>query len=110
MTYANTTEKFDLAVTAMASGTGNIRARIWKAYLSLHMLSESDFSDELKEDWNFIYSNLTKEKPEYDDEGEVTIESVQNSLRSIGTDGCVAIAERICHLDAKLHAAVYQPA
>lgn len=110
MTYSNATEKFDNAVNAMASDTGTIRTRIWKAYLSFHTLSEKDFSDDLKTDWNYIYSNLTKEEPTFDDEGEVIVESVHNTLLKTNIEDCIKIAERICVLDTKLHSKELQMA
>lgn len=110
MTYSNTTEKFDIAVNVMASDTGTLRTRIWKAYLIFHTLTEKDFSDELKPDWNYILSTLTKEDAIYDDEGEVAVESVPNTLQTTNIDDCIRIAERICNLDAKLHERECMPA
>lgn len=96
-------EKFGVAVNEMATGTGDIRDRIWHAYLSFHTLSEKDFPDDLKEDWNFIYSSLTKEEPSYNDNGEVSVGKVQNTLRVLDTETCVELAQRICDLNTKLH-------
>lgn len=103
MRHSYAREKFGVAVNEMATGTGDIRDRIWHAYLSFHPLTEKDFSDELKDDWNQIYQSLTKEEPSYNDKGEVTIGKVQNTLNKMDTESCVELAQLICDLNSKLH-------
>ncbi len=95
-------EKLGSAVHSMATDRGDLRTRLWHAYLIFHTLSEKDFADEYKEDWNFIYSTLTREQPSYDDKGEVTTGRVQNTLKVIDEDTCVEIAERISNLASRL--------
>jgi hypothetical protein len=102
MRHSYAKEKFGVAVNALAVGTGDIRDRIWDAFLSFHTLSEKDFSDELQEDWDFIYTRLTKEEPTVEDNGYVTTGKVQNTLRKLDIDTCVEIAQKIYELNIKL--------
>ncbi|NLU90629.1 hypothetical protein [Chitinophaga sp. Ak27] len=102
MRHSYAREKFGVAVNTLATGTSDIRDRIWYAYLSFHTLTEKDFSEELKEDWLTIYNSLTTEEPTYDDKGEVTIGKVQNTLRKLDTKSCMDLAQKICDLNTKL--------
>jgi len=86
----------------MATDKGNIRTRIWNAFLIFHTLSKNDFSVELQEDWDFIYNSLTSQEPTYDKKGEVVSGKVQNTLKVLSEDKCVEIAERIVELETKL--------
>lgn len=95
-------EKLGSAVHSMATDKGDIKTRLWHAFLIFHTLSERDFGDEFKEDWNFIYNSLTTEEPSYDDKGEVTTGRIQNTLKVLDEKTCVEIAERISNLAAKL--------
>lgn len=95
-------EKLGSAVHSIETDRGDFRTRLWQASLIFHTLSEKDFADEYKEDWNFIYSTLTREQPSYDDKGEVTAGRVQNTLKGLDEDTCVEIAERISNLAARL--------
>lgn len=95
-------EKLGSAVRSISNDRGNIKTRIWNAYLIFHTLSENDFSEELKEDWNFIYNNLTIEEPTHNEKGEVTDGKVQNTLKLLSEDKCVEIVNRIVELEAKL--------
>lgn len=95
-------EKLDSAIHSMTTDNGDIRTRLWNAYLIFHTLSEKDFADEYKEDWNFIYKTLSTEQPSYDNIGQVTIGKVQNTLMALDENTCIEIAERILKLASRL--------
>lgn len=97
-----TKEKFAAAVETMANSTGDIKSRLWGAFLIFHTLTEKDFPDELKEYWNSIYNDLTREEPSYDKNGEVTEGKVQNTLKVIDETKCAEIARKITELNAFL--------
>jgi hypothetical protein len=103
MRHSYAREKFGVAVNSLATGTSDLNDRIWNAYLSFHTLTENDFPDELKEDWLEIHNSLTVEEPTYDEKGEVTIGKVQNTLKSLDTESCVELAQKICDLNTMLH-------
>jgi hypothetical protein len=102
MRHSYAKEKMGVAVRALATSQKNIRERIWTAYLSFHTLKEDDFPEELREDWNFIETHLTREEPTKDERGEVTIGRVQNSLAKMNGELCEEIAEKICDLNSQL--------
>ena len=103
MKHSYAKEKFGVAVNNMATGAGDIRERLWSAYLSFHPLSEKDFSDDLREDWLEIYNILTEKEPTLDSKGNVSIGRVQNSINQLDTDSCIDLAQKICDLNTRLH-------
>ncbi len=102
MRHSYAREKFGAAVESMATSRGDIKSRLWSAFLIFHTLKEDDFPNELKEYWNSIYSALTTEEPTYDANGDVTDGRVQNTLKVIDEDKCVEIANKITELNALL--------
>ena len=90
--------KLTAAIHSMVTDPGEIRTRLWNAFQIFHTLTENDFADENKDDWNFIYANLTKEEPTYGDNGEITTGKVQNTLKTLDENTCIKIAERIVEL------------
>lgn len=99
-TYAK--EKFSSAVAVLKKGSKDLKSSIWDAYLIFHPLSENDFSDELKDDWNFIHRELTTENPSYNEAGEVTEGKVQNTLKKMSEGKCTEIVKRIIDLEKRL--------
>ena len=95
-------EKLGSAVQSMATDPADIKTRLWHAYLIFHTLSEKDFADEYKEDWNFINNKLKTEEPSYDQKGDVTTGRVQNTLSKLSENSCIAIAEKITFLETRL--------
>lgn len=95
-------EKLTAAIHSMATDPGGIRTRLWNAFQIFHTLTENDFADENKKDWNFIYNSLTNEKPTYDDSGKITTGKVKNTLNTLDENTCIKIAERIVELASLL--------
>ncbi len=102
MKHGYAREKMGGAVYSLATGTGNLKERLWYAYLSFSNLEEKDFPDELKIEWNFIHTTLINEPPSYNASGEVTNGRVQNTLELLDEDTCATIAKSIYELNAKL--------
>ena len=98
MRHSYAREKLGAAVESMATGRGDIKSRLWYAFLIFHTLKEDDFPEELKEKWNSLHGDLTTEEPSYDSNGEVTDGRVQNTLKVIDDDKCVEIANKIMEL------------
>ena len=58
-------EKLRLAIFDLTIGEGNIKERLLTATKNLTELSENDFPEPLRQDWNSIFTRLTKkESPE----------------------------------------------
>ena len=102
MRVAYAREKIGVAADRLATGTGNIKERIFQAYLSFHTLSLEDFPEELQEEWSFIINTLTSVDATYDTKGEVTKGKVENSLLEMDEVTCQDVASNIIELDKKL--------
>lgn len=91
-------EKLTDAMDALTTGRGDVRSRIKNAYSLMHTLRESDFPENLKEDWVWIYGEITKRGPLLGPNGEVWLVSVENTMRSIRNITGQRIAQRISKL------------
>jgi hypothetical protein len=60
-------EKLGLAIYELTVGEGDIKSRLRKAYRHMSALSESNFPEDLKKDWNSIKNRLTQRASEYKD-------------------------------------------
>jgi len=96
--YSYTNEKLFQAIEILATGRGDVRARLWPAFLAVHTLTIDNFPEDLRDDWQFIYDNLTKYEPIYNHEGKVSVGSVQNTLRRIKNKTGSKIAEKFFNL------------
>ncbi|ETR66923.1 MAG: hypothetical protein OMM_12175, partial [Candidatus Magnetoglobus multicellularis str. Araruama] len=76
-------EKLSLAKYELAIGAGDVRERLYDAFLAMHTLREADFPEQYRKDWRWIKKQLTRYEPIKDYEGKVFIGSVQNTLRRI---------------------------
>lgn len=99
-TYA--IEKLSAATSILSSKKGDVKSRLLDAYMKFHTLSESDFPDDLKDDWLYIHNNLTSEKPTIDSNREVISGKLQNTLKILDTDTCNQIVSRISYLETQL--------
>lgn len=96
-------EKLGTAIYDLATSPGNIRHRLWQAYLRFHTLSEDYFPEELKATWNELSAILEAKDAIRDDKGEVIVGSVENTLQSLSDDECSDIAKRIYNLYSELN-------
>lgn len=90
--YVNFCEAIDI----MAVHPGKAKDRLYAAYIQFSPVTEKDFPEELKEDYNWIKEKLTKKDPLFD-EG-----SVRATLHGIHNKTAVKIAERILYLRNRL--------
>ncbi|MQC27049.1 MAG: hypothetical protein DWG76_06350 [Chloroflexi bacterium] len=58
--YSFAREKIGGAIYYLAIGEGDVRSRLWSAYMEFHPLSEKDFPDGLRKDYRWIMKELTK--------------------------------------------------
>lgn len=107
MTYA--LEKLGLAIYDLTVGKEDIKQRLLGITKYLAALSETDFPESLREDWNSIYSRLTKKeslaKGSKYDEGsfEATSYRMQKNTASKIAAEIVSIHERLAnHIEGGL--------
>ena len=91
-------EKLTDAMDALTTGRGDVRSRIKNAYSLMHTLRESDFPDNLREDWVWIHNEITKRGPLLGPNGEIWLGSVENTMRNIRNKTGQRIAQRISKL------------
>ena len=94
--YYYASEKFAGAVHSLATGRGDVRSRLWDAYMEIHAVREENIPDPLKEDFDWIMKMLTKSEPLY---GRTRVETTLKMMRNQTGE---KIAERICNLQYKL--------
>lgn len=96
-------EKLFNAVRALTVGPGDVRSRLLVAYRHAHTLKPEDFPEELRKDWEYIVKSLNRFGPIYDYKSEVSVGSVQHTLRRIKNRTGSKIAEKFFHLFSELH-------
>ena len=76
-------EKFSSAVYILATGPGDVRSRLRKAFIEFSPVQEKDIPDELLEDFRWIILESTKREP-VANEGKMsaTIDRMQNRTGS----------------------------
>ena len=97
MKYNYPTSELREAVKILATGEKDVRKRI-VSIAAIAKLNENDFPNELKEDWNWIIKNMTKEEPRYLSNGKMLFSSIENTMKSIHNSTGSKIAERIFNL------------
>lgn len=92
------TEKLTDALSALISGRGDVRSRLVIAHRCLRTLTTSDFPQELQCEWNEIINHLTKYSAVKNAQGDVVIDSVQNTMKNIQNRTGEKIAKKIENL------------
>lgn len=87
----------------LATGRGDVRARLLGAFMSFHTLNEDDFPEKYKKDWEWIMKQLTKCGPLLDHKGDVWRGSVENTMNKIKNSTGEKIAEKIFNIGWELH-------
>lgn len=96
-------QKLELAIIDLATGQGDIRSRLKSAYSEhLRIISENDFPDSLKQEWNAIKNALTKKGPLKNDDDEVVIGSIDRTLHRMWNRTGSKIANNILILRDRL--------
>ncbi len=91
-------ERLYLAVHHLAIGKGDVRDRLRVVALDLFPLLETDFPEELRDDFKWVKTQMTKyesEYPQFTGNVEVTMRRIRNSTGQ-------KIAERIFELYSRV--------
>ena len=62
--YDYALEKFGVAVRHLAIGPGDVRSRLWPAYLKFHVLQVHHIPEDLRADFEWVNNELTKREPQ----------------------------------------------
>ena len=90
-----TREKLFVAIRSLATGRGDVRARLVEAYDSFHVLTPEDFPVELQNDWRWVMDELTRYGVKRDPQGRIYYNAVENTMRRVRRETAGRIAERI---------------
>jgi hypothetical protein len=90
--------KLGEAVEALAVGEGDVRSRIVVAMLATSALTEADFPEELRADWEWIIRETTKAGPALGTDGTVYQGATERTMFRIRRTTGVKIAKRILAL------------
>jgi len=93
--YHYAQEKLYVAIRSLATGQGDVRARLVDAFMTFHTLKVDDFPPKYREDWKWIQNQLTKHGPIYDYKGRVYKGSVENTMSKIKNSTGRKIATKI---------------
>ena len=91
-------EKLLAALESLATGPGDVRARLLAAFETLHPLTRSHFPPHLRKDFAWVLKQLKKCEPIYDYKGRLLRGSVEETLRHIKNVTGTKIATRIYRL------------
>ena len=91
-------EKLLTALESLATGAGDVRARLLTAYQTIHPLTQGHFPPRLRKDFSWVLRQLTKRGPIYDYKQRLDRGSVEETLRHIRKATGVRIATRIYRL------------
>ena len=96
-------QKLELAILDLATDPGDIRSRLRSIHINhLHVISETDFPDSLKPEWNAIIKALTKKGPLINEDGDVVVGSVDRTLHRMRNKTACTIANNILVLRDRL--------
>ncbi len=105
--YDYALEKFGVAVRHLAIGPGDVRSRLWPAYLKFHVLQVHHIPEDLRADFERVNNELTKREPQ----DKVWSESEQDyvpegrvpaNLRRMRNSTGAKIAKRIYRINLRL--------
>ena len=91
-------QKLSDAVEVLATGPGDVRSRLYSAWLSFHTVSERHLPAELRRDLNWILHQISKTPAR----NKLDRGSVHATLATIRNATGVKIAKRILSLEQRL--------
>lgn len=96
--YLYAKEKLLIAVEALATGPGDVRSRLKKAYWTFNRLKAEQLPPQMQEDWRWVLEQMTNRGPLLDQKGKVMRDSVENTMCRIKNRTGAKIAKKIFRL------------
>ena len=93
-------------IDILATGPGDVRARLMVSYEVFHPLTPEHFPEQMRSDFEWVISRLTKHEPRLNYQGLVQKSSVQVSLERMNNSTGVKIAQRLLRLHYAIDAYV----
>lgn len=104
LTYAH--EKLTSAVHILAIGPGDVRSRLWHAYLEFSPIRKDHLPVDLQSDYEWIIKQLTRYEPNEIERLRMGKGMVQATLSRIKNSTGARIAQRIAELSSKVERAL----
>lgn len=92
-------EKLSQAVYELAKGPGDVRSRLFAAYLVFHPVQPRDLPEELRADYEWIVTMPTRYPKRFEREG-----AINHTLSRMQNRTWVKVAQRIVYLSDRLRA------
>jgi hypothetical protein len=99
--------KFGEAVFALATEPGDVRARLYSAFICLLPVQIDDLPSELRQDLEWVTELLTRRQSRYPPSSPGFEGDVLATLRSMRNVTGVKIAKRILEIESRLRGALY---
>lgn len=96
--YSYTVEKLTGALECLATHPGDARKRVAAVYSYVHMLNESDFPLDLRNDWNWVMQQIVRYGPLLHDDGTPFRDAVENTRLRTKNSTAAAITKRLYNL------------
>ena len=96
--YDYMVEKLGNAIEILATHPGDARARIIASYLQFHTLRASDFPEQLRADWEWIISEITRFGPAPDFGIGRRRGSVEHTMSRVRNRTAAKVAEKLYEL------------
>ena len=90
------------AVDALATGPGDVRARLLNAFSIFHPIEERDLPTQMQPDYRWVMAQLTRFGPKLDWKGELYRGSVEHTLERIQNSTGSKIAARLVKIRSQL--------
>ncbi|RLA57555.1 MAG: hypothetical protein DRQ78_13340 [Epsilonproteobacteria bacterium] len=105
--YARTKEILGTINEYLATANGDMRERLKIMSVEIVQLSESDFPEILKKDWNFVEKTLTKYPETFNHRNEQVLGSMENTLNHIQNRTACKVARKLYSLYAVFYFGEY---
>lgn len=105
--YMRTKEILTTINEYLATANGDMRERLKVMSTEIVQLSENDFPKELKKEWKFIESTLTKYPETFNHRNEQVLGSMENTLNHIQNKTACKVATKLYYLYEEFHFGKY---
>ena len=93
--YSRAREKLSDAEYKLATGEGDVRQRLRRAFTVLNRLRSEDLPPELRAEWRAVIAEMTRLGPEKDIDGTVWRSAINHTMSRIRNRTGSKIAQRI---------------
>ena len=101
--YFYACEKFNDALSSLATGPNDVRQRLLSAYWHFHPVKKKHLPEQLHDDYQWVLNQLTRFEPVINRDGKVLRGAIEVTLSRIRNSTGSKIAERILYIYQQLN-------